>query len=121
MVVTHGGTSQFINSGYETFNFTHAPFVDTSLRFESQTPGCTRTSRSQCPVPQCANTFNLSPYGLWTLQFAPSWFGSGGAAAVDGIVMQLHVEYVPVNPPPGPEGFKLFEGPDEVEMEIAPC
>lgn len=76
--MTHAGMSQFVDEATQTvWNFTHPVFTDSSLQFYSQTPGCTcpTCGRNSCPAPQCANEFNLSPYGMWTFQISPEWYG----------------------------------------------
>ena len=114
MYVQHAGLSAFVDASSKAlWRFTHAVFDDTSLQFISGTAGCTTTNRTSCPQPQCASSFNLSPYGLWKLEISPEWFATG--VEIDALVFQLYVQYDGGNRPPGPHGFVMFDGPDHVE------
>jgi hypothetical protein len=111
-VFNHSGTSQFKDKSLRTWNFTHDTFSDTNSAFKPNTLACPQGGHI-CEPPQCAGTFNLSPYGLWTVQVNPGYFTDVGN--VTHIRLQFHIQYEQAGGPP--LSYTIFEGGDGVSQQ----
>eukprot|EP00042_Codosiga_hollandica_P023436 m.92869 g.92869 ORF g.92869 m.92869 type:complete len:1046 (+) comp51183_c0_seq1:84-3221(+) len=103
----HDGMSQFLDSNGTLWSFAHNPWTDGTPLYYTNTLACP-ISQHVCLPPQCASTFNLSPYGLWTLRVNPDVFVN--ISAIESVVLQFNIAYEIENLPP--PVITIFEGGD---------
>ncbi len=84
------GLSQFLDESNNSYSFTHEQWSDPTPFYYPNTPACPY-SQHVCEAPQCSTEFNLSPYGLWTIQVNPDAFQN--ISAIDAVRLQFNVWY----------------------------
>jgi hypothetical protein len=87
---SHSGLSAFMDDENNTYLFTHEAWSDPTPFYLPNTEACPYSQHS-CQPPQCDSEFNLSPYGLWTIQVNPGAFAD--ISAIDSIVLQFNLYY----------------------------